>query len=355
MPEDEADLALFLPKLPADMPVTVIGLGSNLLIRDGGVPGVVIRLSARGFGQIEPVGESRIRVGAAVPDKRLAGAAFEAGLSGFAFYHGIPGGIGGALRMNAGAHGSETRQRVVEIRAVRRSGEIRHARQCRHGLRLSPFLGPGRPRLRVGPVRGHAGRSGDDPPRHGRRDRASRKGPADQIPHRRLDLQESRRPLSLEADRRGRMPRADDRRRPGLGAALQLPDQHRGGQRPRPWNSSARPCVRPCCAAPASVSNGRSSASAPSRRDASWSRFSAAEVRSTNCGVGRGIPPLQAEGRSEGPGRSCISPGRRADLKKMQPLRRRSRRPSPEGKDIAPPWMPTTKLKRIPCPSTSRC
>ncbi|WP_245293291.1 UDP-N-acetylmuramate dehydrogenase [Mongoliimonas terrestris] len=123
-PADEADLQAFLKRLPADVPVMVIGLGSNLLVRDGGVPGVVIRLSARGFGQVERVGETGLRVGAAVPDKRLAAAALEVGLSGFAFYHGIPGGIGGALRMNAGAHGSETAQRVVEVRAVDRTGAL---------------------------------------------------------------------------------------------------------------------------------------------------------------------------------------------------------------------------------------
>jgi UDP-N-acetylmuramate dehydrogenase len=123
-PADEADLAAFLPKVPEDVPITVVGLGSNLLIRDGGVPGVVIRLSVRGFGGVEPVGETRLRVGAGVPDKHFAAAALEAGLSGFAFYHGIPGGIGGALKMNAGAHGSETRERVVEVRAVNRKGEI---------------------------------------------------------------------------------------------------------------------------------------------------------------------------------------------------------------------------------------
>jgi UDP-N-acetylmuramate dehydrogenase len=123
-PADEADLAAFLPKVPEDVPITVVGLGSNLLIRDGGVPGVVIRLSVRGFGGVERVGDTRLRVGAGVPDKHLAAAALEAGLSGFAFYHGIPGGIGGALRMNAGAHGSETRERVVEVRAVTRHGEI---------------------------------------------------------------------------------------------------------------------------------------------------------------------------------------------------------------------------------------
>jgi UDP-N-acetylmuramate dehydrogenase len=83
----------------------------------------VIRLSVRGFGQVERIGANRLRIGAAVPDKKVAAAALDAGFSGFAFYHGIPGGIGGALRMNAGAHGSETRQRVVEVRAVSRSGE----------------------------------------------------------------------------------------------------------------------------------------------------------------------------------------------------------------------------------------
>ncbi|MEJ1161563.1 UDP-N-acetylmuramate dehydrogenase [Prosthecomicrobium sp. N25] len=124
-PADEADLALFMERLPADVPVTVIGLGSNLLVREGGIPGVTVRLSARGFGQVEPEGPNRLRAGAAVPDKRLAEAALAAGLGGFAFYFGIPGGIGGALRMNAGANGGETRQRVVEVRAVDRSGAVR--------------------------------------------------------------------------------------------------------------------------------------------------------------------------------------------------------------------------------------
>lgn len=123
-PADEADLAAFLPLVPEDVPITVVGLGSNLIIRDGGVPGVVIRLSVRGFGTVERIGETKLRVGAGVPDKHLAGQALDAGLSGFAFYHGIPGGIGGALRMNAGAHGSETRERVVEVRAVDRRGAI---------------------------------------------------------------------------------------------------------------------------------------------------------------------------------------------------------------------------------------
>jgi UDP-N-acetylmuramate dehydrogenase len=122
MPADAEDLALLMRALPDEVPVTIIGLGSNLLIRDGGVPGVVVRLSARGFGKVEVEG-TRLRVGAALADKRLAAAAYEAGIGGFAFYHGIPGGIGGALRMNAGANGAETRDRVVEVVAIDRRGD----------------------------------------------------------------------------------------------------------------------------------------------------------------------------------------------------------------------------------------
>jgi UDP-N-acetylmuramate dehydrogenase len=123
-PADADDLSLFLKRLPQDVPVTVIGVGSNLLVRDGGIEGVVIRLSAKGFGQTERLPGNRIRVGAALPDKRVAAFALAEGLAGFAFYHGIPGGIGGALRMNAGANGAETRDALVEVRAVDRSGRL---------------------------------------------------------------------------------------------------------------------------------------------------------------------------------------------------------------------------------------
>ncbi len=123
-PADEADLVRFLELLPADVPVMTAGIGSNLLVREGGIPGVVIRLSAKGFGQATVEGETRIRAGAALPDKRLAAVALDAGIGGFHFYHGIPGGVGGALRMNAGANGVETMERVVEVRAVDRSGKV---------------------------------------------------------------------------------------------------------------------------------------------------------------------------------------------------------------------------------------
>jgi UDP-N-acetylmuramate dehydrogenase len=123
VPEDEADLAYALGLVPRDLPVTVVGLGSNLIVRDGGVPGVVIRLG-RGFSDIAVEG-TRLRVGAAVPDVRAARAAHEAGLAGLAFMRGIPGAVGGALRMNGGAYGRETKDVLVEARGVDRAGAVR--------------------------------------------------------------------------------------------------------------------------------------------------------------------------------------------------------------------------------------
>jgi len=122
MPEDEEDLAYMLANLLAEIPVTVIGLGSNLIVRDGGVPGVVIRLG-RGFGEISIEGLT-LRAGTAVPDVKAARAAQEAGIAGLSFLRGIPGGIGGALRMNGGAYGRETRDALIEARAVDRAGRV---------------------------------------------------------------------------------------------------------------------------------------------------------------------------------------------------------------------------------------
>jgi UDP-N-acetylmuramate dehydrogenase len=122
-PADEADLAYFLKHTPRDIPVTVIGLGSNLLVRDGGIEGVVIRLG-RGFGEIEFEDGCKLRVGTAVPDVKVARAAADAGIAGLSFYRGIPGCVGGALRMNGGAHGRETMEVLIEARAVDRNGDI---------------------------------------------------------------------------------------------------------------------------------------------------------------------------------------------------------------------------------------
>lgn len=122
-PADEEDLGYFLSNLASEVPVTVVGLGSNLLVRDGGVPGVVIRLG-RGFNEISVDG-NRVSAGAAVPDVKVARSAADAGLAGLAFYRGVPGAIGGALRMNAGAYGRETKDALIEARAVDRKGKLR--------------------------------------------------------------------------------------------------------------------------------------------------------------------------------------------------------------------------------------
>ncbi len=122
-PADEADLAYFLKHVAADIPVTVVGLGSNLLVRDGGVRGVVIRLG-RGFAEVKTEPDHKLRAGTAVPDVKVARAAADAGIAGLAFYRGIPGSIGGALRMNAGAHGRETTNVLIEARAVDRQGNV---------------------------------------------------------------------------------------------------------------------------------------------------------------------------------------------------------------------------------------
>jgi UDP-N-acetylmuramate dehydrogenase len=121
MPEDEQDLSYFLAHLPAEIPVSVIGLGSNLIVRDGGVPGVVIRLG-RGFSNVTAEPGARVRAGAAVPDVKVARAAQDAAIAGLAFLRGIPGAIGGALRMNGGAYGGETKDALVAARGVDRSG-----------------------------------------------------------------------------------------------------------------------------------------------------------------------------------------------------------------------------------------
>jgi UDP-N-acetylmuramate dehydrogenase len=122
MPEDEQDLAYFLSRLPPDIPLTVIGLGSNLIVRDGGIAGVVVRLG-RGFSDITIETGHRLRAGAAVPDVRVARAAQEAGIAGLAFMRGIPGAVGGALRMNGGAYGGETKDVLLQARGLDRNGE----------------------------------------------------------------------------------------------------------------------------------------------------------------------------------------------------------------------------------------
>nr|WP_031230344.1 UDP-N-acetylmuramate dehydrogenase [Asticcacaulis sp. YBE204] len=122
LPEDEADLAAFLQKIDPAIPVTPIGVGSNLLVRDGGLDGVVVRLG-RNFAQVEARGDNRIYAGAAALDANVAKVAAQNGIAGLEFYRGVPGTIGGALVMNAGCYGSETKDILVEAYALTRAGE----------------------------------------------------------------------------------------------------------------------------------------------------------------------------------------------------------------------------------------
>ena len=121
-PADEDDLAYFLKHLPRELATYVVGVGSNLIVRDGGLPGVVIRLSPRGFGEASIDGDI-VSAGAAALDKRLAETAAVANLSGLEFFFGIPGTVGGALRMNAGANGGETKDVLIEAVGVDRAGK----------------------------------------------------------------------------------------------------------------------------------------------------------------------------------------------------------------------------------------
>jgi len=121
-PEDKFDLAEFIRAKPADVPLTVIGVGSNLLVRDGGVKGVVVRLGA-GFADIDAAGET-IEAGSGALDLNLALTALEASLGGLEFLSGVPGTIGGALRMNAGAYGREFGDVLIEAEALDPQGNF---------------------------------------------------------------------------------------------------------------------------------------------------------------------------------------------------------------------------------------
>jgi UDP-N-acetylmuramate dehydrogenase len=124
-PADEDDLAYLLSALPREIPVTTIGLGSNLIVRDGGIPGLIIRLGGRAFGAVEIADDCRVVAGAAAPDQFVAKAAAKAGVDGVAFLRGVPGSIGGALVMNAGAHGGEVKDTLIEAHGIDRAGAKR--------------------------------------------------------------------------------------------------------------------------------------------------------------------------------------------------------------------------------------
>ena len=131
-PADEADLADFLRALPEDVPVTVIGVASNLLVRDGGIPGVTLRLG-RGFVEVRAAGDT-VKAGAGALDLNVALTAAEAGIAGLEFLSGVPGTIGGGLRMNAGAYGSEIKDVLIEASAIDRTGAVHRVPAAGLGL-----------------------------------------------------------------------------------------------------------------------------------------------------------------------------------------------------------------------------
>ena len=122
-PTDIANLREFLQKLQIGTPVTVIGVGSNTLIREGGIPGIVIKLAHQGFGKCEILDEKRVRIGARALCREIAKTTLDAGIGGFEFLYCIPGSLGGVLRMNAGTRLSEIADLVVEIQAINFRGE----------------------------------------------------------------------------------------------------------------------------------------------------------------------------------------------------------------------------------------
>lgn len=131
-PEDAEDLAAFLRQCPEEIPLTVLGVLSNTIVRDGGLKGVVVRLG-REFAGIEARGDT-IEAGSAALDGNVAMAAANAGIAGLEFLSGIPGTIGGALRMNAGCYGTETKDVLVSARAIDRQGRIHDMTPAQMGM-----------------------------------------------------------------------------------------------------------------------------------------------------------------------------------------------------------------------------
>ncbi len=226
-PADEADLAYFLKGLPLELPVMLVGLGSNLLVRDGGLPGVVVRLG-RGFSAVNAEPGHRVRAGTAVPDVKVARAAAEAGIAGLAFYRGIPGSIGGALRMNAGAHGCETKDVLIEARAVDRRGNVHALSLADMGFTYRHSAVPDDFILTEALFQGAPGdqaailRQMDEVADYREKNQPIRERTGGST------FRKSSRSERLEADRRGRLPRIARGRSQGVGHALQL--SHQRGQ-----------------------------------------------------------------------------------------------------------------------------
>ena len=204
-----------------------LGLGSNLIIRDGGVPGVVVRLG-KPFASVEVKrGDACCECGGGAPGILVASTARDAGIAGLEFLRGIPGTVGGFVRMNGGAYGREVADILVDCDVVLPGGNLRHAAGGRPGLFLSPFAPARRRDRRRRALQGRAGRPGGDRRRDGPHRRRAREFAAAAHQDRRLDLQEPAKAQGLETGRRGRLPRPHHGRRAGEREAHQFPDQHR--------------------------------------------------------------------------------------------------------------------------------
>ncbi len=229
-PSDEDDLAYFLAHLPGELPLYVVGVGSNLIVRDGGMPGVVIRLSPRAFGDTSADGDI-VSAGAAALDKRVAEAAAAANVGGLEFFFGIPGTIGGALRMNAGANGAETRDVLIEAAGIGRDGRKHKFTNAdmkfvyrNSGVDASIIFTSARFRGRIAAPDAIRARM-DEVQNHRETAQPIREKTGGST------FKNSAGKQRLEADRCGRLPGAARRRRASVGNALQFPDQHRSRHR----------------------------------------------------------------------------------------------------------------------------
>ena len=261
-PADEDDLAYVLSALPREIPVTTIGLGSNLIVRDGGVAGLVIRLGGRAFGAVEIMDGSRIVAGAATPDQYVAKAAAIAGVDGLAFLRGVPGSIGGALVMNAGAHGGEIKDALIEARGIDRTGARRVFSNAEMGFSYRHSLAPDDV-VFTGAM--FQGRPGEPKAIEAEMERITRAREASQPIREKTGGSTFKNPPGIEGmgiDRQGRMPGFEPRRRPGVDHALQLSHQSWRGDRRRSrsaWRGGQAPGVSRRAGL---RSNGKSSASA---------------------------------------------------------------------------------------------
>ena len=226
-PADEDDLAYVLSVLPREIPLATIGLGSNLIVRDGGIPGLVIRLGGRAFGAVEIADNCRVVAGAAAPDQYVAKAAAKAGVEGLAFLRGVPGSIGGALVMNAGAHGHEVSDALIEAHGLDRTGARRAFSNADMGFSYRHSSAPD-DIVFTGAT--FQGRPGDPQAIEAEMERITRAREASQPIREKTGGSTFKNSAGHEGvgiDRQGGVPGFKPRRRPGVDHALQLSHQYR--------------------------------------------------------------------------------------------------------------------------------